>query len=475
MLTRTCTILLLLFCSLFAYSQTVVDVIVNSPDHTTLETAVIAADLDVPLSGDGPFTVFAPTDDAFNALPADALDILLMDPTGDLARVLLYHVLGSEVMSTDLMDGMTSTTLLGQDITVSITGTTVMINDATVTVTNIPATNGVVHVLDAVLSPPASTIVDVVVNSPVHTTLETAVIAAELDDDLSGDGPFTLFAPTDDAFDALPPDVLDELLVNPTGDLANILLYHAASGEALSTDLMDGMAVPTLLGDDINVTINGADVIIDDAQVVVANIRTFNGVVHVIDAVLTPPLPSGFEAIAESPDHTTLEDAIIAAELDGVLSGDGPFTIFAPTDAAFALLPTGDLDDLLMNPTGDLARILLYHVLGSEELSTDLMDGTVVTTLLGQGIDVGVSAFVTINNAMVTVADIPTSNGVVHVLDAVLLPPAATVADVVINSPVHTTLRDAVVAAELDDACCFRRSTFWRFDGWNDDNYSTRR
>jgi uncharacterized surface protein with fasciclin (FAS1) repeats len=445
------TLFFLLF-SLFAFSQTVVDVIVNSDDHTTLEAAVIAAELDGPLSGDGPFTVFAPTDDAFDLLPMGTVTNLLADPTGDLARILLYHVLGAEVMSASLTDGQIATTLLGQNIDVSITTDGVFINGAEVSVTDIPASNGVVHVLDAVILPPAATVVDVVVNSAVHNTLETAVIAAELDDDLSGDGPFTLFAPTDAAFAMIDPDVLNALLADPTGDLASILLYHTVSGEVLSSDLMNGMIAPTLEGSDIEVTINTDGVFINDAEVIISDIRTFNGVVHVLDAVLLPPVPSVVDIIVESDVHTTLETAVIAAGLDGPLSGDGPFTVFAPTDDAFALIDPDALNALLADPTGDLARILLYHVLGAEVLSTDLTDGQVATTLLGQNIEVSITANdVFINGAQVIVTDIPASNGVVHVLDAVILPPAATVVDVVVNSAVHNTLETAVIAAELDD------------------------
>ena len=145
-------VLFLFAFSLFA-QNTVVDIIVNSPDHTTLEAAVIAAELDDDLSGDGPFTVFAPTDAAFAALPAGTVTDLLMDPTGELANILLYHVLGAQVLSTDLSDGQVATTLLGDDITVSITGGNVFINDAQVTVADIMADNGVVHVIDAVLLP----------------------------------------------------------------------------------------------------------------------------------------------------------------------------------------------------------------------------------------------------------------------------------------------------------------------------------
>ncbi|MCB9051624.1 MAG: fasciclin domain-containing protein [Lewinellaceae bacterium] len=745
--------------------STVVDVIVNSPDHETLETAVIAAGLADALSGFGPFTVFAPTDAAFAALPAGALDALVADPTGALAQVLLYHVLGAEVLSTSLTDGQMAATLQGADITVTIDGGNVFINDARVTVADIMTDNGVVHVIDAVLLPPAqvdlpitfddpnvdynladfggnassivvdptdpdnmagqairladaltfagttmgadglanaipftasqtqmrvrvwspeagipvllkvedatnpaisvetlasttaamewetlvfdfsnpgpnpqplnfdntydkisiffnfeaegavvgeqtyywddvelvplpdSTVVDIIVNSPDHETLETAVITAGLADALSGVGPFTVFAPTDAAFDALPAGALDALLADPTGALAQVLLYHVLGAEVLSTDLMDGQMAATLQGADITVTIDGGNVFINDAMVTVADLRADNGVVHVIDAVLLPPaqvdLPITFDdpnvnydlvdfggnasaivvdptdpdnmvgratktgnaelwagttmggdglanavpfadadtkmtvrvwspdagtpirlkvedatdpgisveteatttvamawetlefdfsneaantapinfantydkisiffnfgttgadagektyywddvefgakvtvvdIVVNSPDHETLETAVIQAELADDLSGAGPFTVFAPTDAAFAALPAGALDALLADPTGVLAQILLYHVLGAEVYSTDLADGQSATTLQGEDITVTITGDdVFINDAMVTVADIPADNGVVHVIDAVLLPPSLNSIDI---------------------------------------------
>jgi len=133
-----------------------------------------------------------------------------------------------------------------------------------------------------------STVVDVVVNSANHTTLEAAVIAAELADDLSGKGPFTLFAPTDDAFAALPEGTVASLLEDPTGDLANILLYHVVSGKALSSDLSNGQTIATLNGDKVEVKIKGGKAYIDNAQVTVADIKADNGVVHVINAVMIP-------------------------------------------------------------------------------------------------------------------------------------------------------------------------------------------
>jgi uncharacterized surface protein with fasciclin (FAS1) repeats len=195
------------------------------------------------------------------------------------------------VLSTDLSDGQIITTLNGATVTVSITGGNVFINNAQVTVADIQADNGVVHVINAVLLPPApqpTTVVDIIVNSEDHTTLEAAVIAAELADDLSGTGPFTVFAPTDAAFAALPAGTVEALLQDPTGQLAQILLYHVASGNVLSTDLSDGQIITTLQGETVTVSITGGNVFINNAQVTVADIQADNGVVHVINAVLLP-------------------------------------------------------------------------------------------------------------------------------------------------------------------------------------------
>ncbi|MCL4160451.1 UNVERIFIED_CONTAM: hypothetical protein GTU68_002606, partial [Idotea baltica] len=303
----------------------------------------------------------------------------------------------------------------------------IFINDAQVTVADIPATNGIVHVIDAVLLPPTVTVVDIVVNSPDHNILETAVIAADLAGTLSGAGPFTVFAPTDDAFAALDTGVLDALLMDPMGALTDILLYHVVGAEAPSSSLVDGQVIETLNGKDIVVTIDANGVFINDAQVTIADIQTDNGIVHVIDAVLLPPtvtvVVTVVDVIVNSPDHNILETAVIAADLAGTLSGAGPFTVFAPTDDAFAALDTGVLDALLMDPMGALTDILLYHVVGAEAPSSSLVDGQVIETLNGKDIIVTIDANgVFINDAQVTIADIQTDNGIVHVIDAVLLP-----------------------------------------------------
>ena len=406
-------------------TNTVLDVVLESDAHTTLEAAILAAELDDELSSEGPFTLFAPTDDAFAALPEGTVETLLQDPTGTLANILLHHVVAGSVASTDLSDNMVVETLFGKNVIVNITADGVFINNAQVTVVDVPADNGVVHVIDAVLLP-TNTVLDVVLESATHTTLEAAILAAELDDDLSSEGPFTLFAPTDAAFGLLPDGTVETLLMDPTGDLANILLHHVVSGSVASTDLSDNMVVETLFGKNVIVNITADGVFINNAKVSVVDVPADNGVVHVIDAVLLPT-NTVLDVVLESEAHATLEAAILAAELDDDLSGEGPFTLFAPTDDAFGLLPDGTVETLLMDPTGDLATILLYHVLSGEVLSTDLTDQQMAMTLQGENVIVSITAEgVMINNAMVTVADIPADNGVVHVISAVLLPQSIT-------------------------------------------------
>ncbi len=434
-------------------NTTVVDIIVNSEDHTLLEAAVVAAGLADALSGEGPFTVFAPTDAAIVAL-TEALEItadeLLALP--NLGDILQYHVVGAEAYSTDLSDGQEIETLLGENVTVNITADGVFINNAQVTAADVAADNGVVHVIDAVLLPPApptNTVVDIIVNSEDHTLLEAAVGAVGLADALSAEGPFTVFAPTDDAFTALTEalDVtVDELLAYPL--LPAVLQYHVVGAEAYSTDLTDGQEIETLLGEDVTVSITTDGVFINNAQVIVADLAADNGVVHVIDAVLLPELEEEttvVDIIVESEDHTLLEAAVVTAGLVDALSGEGPFTVFAPTDAAVVALTEAleiTADDLLALP--NLADILKYHVVGAEAFAADLTDGQLIETLEGSNVTVSITADgVFINDAQVTVADLEADNGVVHVINAVLLPPTTDVTELtsfelsIYPNPVH--------------------------------------
>lgn len=194
-----------------------------------------------------------------------------------------------------------------------------MINLSTVIQADQSASNGVVHIIDKVLIPEVgqvdSTVWSIIEFSPIHTTLEAAIIAADLDGALSGEGPFTVFAPTDDAFDALPAGTVDALLAD-IPQLNSILLHHVHPDNALAEDLMDGMGVPTMNDDVLFVSIDGSSVMIGMANVIQADIEADNGVVHVIDMVLIPDTdPTGVETLFKGQDVEYLHTINLLGEL----------------------------------------------------------------------------------------------------------------------------------------------------------------
>jgi uncharacterized surface protein with fasciclin (FAS1) repeats len=291
---------------------TIVSVASDNKDFSTLVAAVKAAALVDTLSAKGPYTVFAPTNEAFEALPAGTVDELLKPENKDqLAAILTYHVVEGKVMAGDLTDGQEITTVQGGTLTVGIDGDKVTLTDengATVNIvdTDIDAGNGVIHVIDGVVTPKADdaagteetasagTIVDVASGNDDFSTLVAAVTAADLGGTLSGEGPYTVFAPTNEAFAALPAGTVDELLKPENKDqLAAILTYHVVEGKVMAADLTDGQEITTVEGGTLTVGIDGDKVTLTDengatVNVVTADVAADNGVIHVIDGVVTP-------------------------------------------------------------------------------------------------------------------------------------------------------------------------------------------
>jgi transforming growth factor-beta-induced protein len=265
------------------------------------------------------------------------------------------------------------------------------------------------------------TIVDIAVNDGRFDTLVTALGAADLVDTLSGDGPFTVFAPTDEAFEALPAGTLEALLAD-TDALTDILLYHVVAGSVPAADVTSLTNATTLQGQPVVIG-SGSGVMINQASVTQADVMGSNGVIHVVDAVLLPPSGDIVEVASSAGVFNTLVTAVQAAGLVETLQSEGPFTVFAPTDDAFAKLPAGTIPALLED-TDALAEILTYHVVPGRVFSGDVVGLSEAGTVQGQSIDISVmNGSVMLDDAStVTSTDILTTNGVIHVIDTVIMP-----------------------------------------------------
>jgi transforming growth factor-beta-induced protein len=424
----------------------------------TLDFAVEAGGLTGALNGTGPFTLFAPDDNAFDAVGRNILDYLLNhDHQKILDSVLTYHVHAGAVHAKDLTNGEKVSTLDGaQVLTVAINGAVVKINAAQVIRADLDCSNGVVHVLNGVLVPsnfalPPKDILTIAVATPELTTLVAAVTAANITAALAmPNGPYTVFAPTNSAFAKIPKATLDYLLAHPD-ELRPILFYHLTDRRIYADEIRNYQRERTLDGREIVFIVNSTGVFInDEAKVIAVNIDATNGVVHEIDTVLipaaiaegleervaawssevdAPAVPNIVEIAVADPDLSTLVAALTKANLVSTLEGAGPFTVFAPTNEAFAQLPPGILKRLLANVT-ELTNVLLYHVLAGNVQANQIKNHeSVPTAFAGHNMTfdiVGPNHNVIIIDfeARVTRADIEASNGVVHLIDRVLLPRA---------------------------------------------------
>eukprot|EP00965_Chrysotila_dentata_P193513 6175818-Pleurochrysis_carterae.AAC.1 len=386
------------------------------------------------LATNGPFTVLAPTDEAFAKLPADTLTSLENNPS-ELARILQYHVLSGAVYSSSITDGLEVNALSGDPMTFSVEDGVVTINDsAEVTTADVTAANGVLHIIDTVLIPPAEeelgSIVQVAVEAGSFNTLLAAASAVPgLVEQLTGEGSYTLFAPTDAAFVKIAPtpEALQAIVADVPA-LTRILQYHLLSTAVESSALSNGLEVRTVLGQKISFDLSGTTPIIvgatNGANITATDIAASNGVIHVIDTVLIPANPGSIVDVATNAgSFSTLLTLATSANLAATLATGGPFTIFAPSDAAFAALDPQLVATLTAPENVDqLASVLRYHLLEGAVYSEDLVDGVMPTTLNGATVTITLPP-VRVNNANVTAADIVANNGVIHVIDAVLIPP----------------------------------------------------
>ena len=480
-------------------ATTIVDVAVADGNFTTLVAALQATGLDATLSDtSGSYTVFAPTDDAFALLGQETIDGLLND-LDTLTDILTYHVISGEVDAAAAIAsaGNLVEMVNGDMVGLSLDGDNLLVNVATVTITDIQADNGIIHVIDAVLMPladraePTLNIVDTAIAAGSFDTLVSGLQTTGLDAALADESrSFTVFAPTDEAFAMIDAETIAALLANPDV-LTDILLQHVVEAEVLSTTAfsLNGQSAETLSGVAIPVSINSAlnSLSFGGATVTVKDIYASNGVIHVIDMVvvadveLPAPAMSIVDVALANGNFTTLVAALQATGLDTVLDDpESNFTVFAPSDGAFALLGQETINSLLAD-TAALTEILLYHVLPG---ATVLQDGAVtiaqsvdsiVTTANTQDVSLSFTdGTLYVNKSAVSLTDITADNGVIHVVDQVILPlsakaePTMSIVDVATSNAEFSTLVDALTAADLVSTLADESATFTVFAPTNE-------
>ncbi|MGN6829775.1 fasciclin domain-containing protein [Paucibacter sp. M5-1] len=278
------------------------------------------------------------------------------------------------------------------------------------------------------------TVVDIARSDARFSILSEAVVAADLGGTLSAPGTLTVFAPTNDAFAAL----LTELGISKAQLLADkalltaVLTYHVLPAKVERAAIPAGKPITTLQGGIFKIELSGGTARVTDGRnrvstITATDIQASNGVVHVLDRVLLPADKTIVQTASALPDFSILVDAVVAADLAGTLSGTGPFTVFAPTNAAFAALLTelGISKDALLADKALLTKVLTYHVLPARVLKADVPVGPAITTVQGNTFTVDANLDISDRNgrkARITATDVLASNGVIHVIDKVILP-----------------------------------------------------
>ncbi len=277
-------------------------------------------------------------------------------------------------------------------------------------------------------------IVDVAKGDPRLSILVEAVTAADLAGTLSAPGPYTVFAPTNDAFAALLAELgvtKDQLLANKPL-LTAVLKYHVLAGRVPAAQVPLGKAITPLEGgifkiDQVDGALRTTDGRNRSGRIVQTDVEASNGVIHVIDKVLLPADKSLVQTVLATPALSILGEAVVAAGLVDTLNGTGPFTVFAPTNDAFAALlaELGVTKDQLLANKPLLTQVLTYHVLAGRVLKADVPVNTPITTVQGGTFSVSPALSITDQrgrSAAIVATDVLASNGVAHVIDKVILP-----------------------------------------------------
>lgn len=474
--------------------------VLGTSQLNTLVQLLQTAGLEDALKGDGPFTVMAPSDEAFAKLDPTVLENLQSDIDA-LTQILTFHVIPTSVPSKDISNGLMIPTLLGSSLTFTVTDGAVMVNDAaTVTQADIMAANGLVHVIDAVLMPPGDKeessgigkmlenkistwddmeedgsgdtdeegtlnmdLVDLALNEGL-STLVFLLQFAGLQDTLREPGPFTIFAPHDSAgFSHVDPHVMDKAMADHDF-LVELMSYHVIPGKTLlSSDIVGNLTVATLEGGSIDLSeaedgkllLNG-----DRAKVLYSDMIASNGVLHIIDHLLVPAnlmvAPGTILEMAAEKKLSTFLELVEEADLSDTLNMTGPYTVFAPTDDAFAALPEELLQQLKDDPS-ELKKVLLYHVVEGVVTPHNFQNDLLMPTLQGVALRLNIYprrpgvVKVTVDGSYVLRRNVAASNGHLHLIERVLLPPKGNIADLLAQEEDLSIFTKALTTTNMMD------------------------
>jgi len=419
---------------------TLLETVAGNPDFSTLAGLIQQAGLTRTLNLGGPFTVFAPTNAAFDAIPEEDLQAIASNRRL-LRSVLLNHIARGELGQRDLLDEGAVQTLTDK-LRISDNRWSLQVDGVDVNNTVDEISNGIVHVVGQVLVPRGpESLVDVASQNHDLSTFVQALGDSGLAptfDSTRGRPTYTVFAPNNSAFSSLPTSTLNSLLADPTGALADVLRLHVVAGTLTSKDLFDGQILTSLSGGQLLVRVDPHfGVTVNGSLVADPDYHAANGVLHVMGDVISSVPITIADVVRSNPELSTLATALGASGLESVLAdAHGDYTLFAPNNAAFAGLPDGTLDGLLMDPRGGLSDVLRYHVVDSSQTSAELLEAGTVATNLGPSVTVQnrrprfffFSSFfnrnsVEVNGVRVQTANIETDNGIIHIIRGVLLPP----------------------------------------------------
>jgi len=414
---------------------TITTLLSENSELSTLYSAVRLANLQFVLEGVGPFTMFAPTNAAWQLLgPGVAASLMQLENTGFLTQVLQYHVCYGDTPSQQLQAGQVLSTFEGETLAVT-TVTPFVVNLVPISRQDLQASNGLVHTIGKVFMPPnfvlpapTMDIVELIQSESYFSIIQQAIRLAGLEPALR-EGPLTVLVPTNEAFSKLGSGVAESMLLPPNLDkLRQVLLHHVIAGRQDTTMLQAGTTLMTQSGGQMLVTQTDPFKVDSLSEGISTDVPATNGLLHVVDTVVFPrgfvyPDKSLLQLVQQSPALSTLAAALQASGLDSNLGGVTLFTLFAPTNDAFAALGIGVATSLLMPANKDkLYQLLRYHLLPGAFTRDEFTANAAVQTLEQSFLKISsVKPFV-VGTSRVSTVDVPATNGVMHMLDSVLLP-----------------------------------------------------